>query len=223
MSSQNQRRGVAAGLAVLTAGAATVAFGAVGTVPQADATFMQRDVALVNAADDAHNILLDAQVAQNESFFNQNVVGLQESIYYWVQQPTADGGLGAGDNVNKWLFVDPDSAPNSTNIWNGAFTRWEEAMLVNQAWQQVQWDHLLGVNQSLTAGGYESAIADSLVNNLLGSGIDPTSSLGDAVNHLAETTVQESFSGFSSALVSLQNDLWSAGFSDMLGMFQFAF
>src|SRR5699024_3714828 len=132
------------------------------------------DVALTaNSADAAHEALVDAQVDMNHSLFDQQIA-FQQSIYYWVDQMTTA-------DVNELLFVDPDADPASTNLFNGAFTRYSEALVVSQALRQAQWDHLLGVNQTLGAGGYEQAIADALQTDFFGTGIDPASDLGEAV------------------------------------------
>lgn len=214
----NSRRGFALGLAVLT-GLSTAAFGVVGTSARADLT-QQRDVALVNAADDAHDALIAGQTAQNTSYFDSQVVALQESIYYWAQQ-------------NKFanLLFPGNATDPATSLFNGAFTRFSEAQEISQVISQVQWDHLLGVNQTAgiggvppgteggSPGGYEAALAASFYSDFHGSGIDPTSALGQALAAFAPTEDFTSYSGFLSDLGTLQSALLSNAFSDLLGMF----
>ena len=215
--SPHPHRGIITAATVLV-GAATTAVGVAGAASTDATAAQQHDIVLTNAADDAHTALIDAQVAQNSSLFDQQIA-LQQSIYYWAQTPVSNGGLGLGDDVNKWLFVDPDANPLSTNLFNGAFTRFSEAMVVSQAVGQVEWDHLLGLNQTLGAGGYESAIAAGLTADISQSGITPGSALDDALDALSVPATQTSFDGFHDALVDLQSALWSTGFNDLLGMF----
>lgn len=212
----NLRRGVALGVATLT-GLSAAALGVVGISEHADLT-AQRDVALVNAADVAHNALIDAQVLQNSSLFD-NDVALQQSIYFWATEPTANGGLGLDPSM---LF--PGSAVDPENsIFNGAFSRFTESNLVSQAMMQVQLDHMLGVNQTLDAGGYETEIANVLYADLSGAGIPASGSLFDAVDalNLAGTDPVDvtSFSAFQGALTDLQGALMQSAWSDLFGMF----
>lgn len=214
----NLRRGTALGVATLTALSATV-MGVVGASEHAD-LFAQRDVALVNAADDAHLALVQAQADQNTSYFDSQVVGLQQSIYYWGQQ---------NDFANLLFPGNPDDP--ATSLFNGAFTRFSEAAEVSQAMMQVQWDHLLGVNQTAgigdvppgsdggSPGGYETVLAQSFYSDFAGSGIDPDSSLGNALAAFAPGEDFTSYSGFVSDLSTLQSALLSTGFADLLGMF----
>lgn len=200
--SPNQLRAAALGLSALVG----LTAGAVGAVRQDDPT-VQRDVLLTNAADDAHQALIDAQVAMNSSLFDQQV-SFQQSVYYWADQ----------NSLLDWLFVG-DGTPASTNLFNGAWSRFTEAMLVGQAIGQVQWDHLLGVNQTLGVGGYEADIAAGLVGDLNSAGIAPGSDLATDLAALLDPATQASFDGFSAALNELQSDLYQVGFSDLLGMF----
>lgn len=215
----NLRRGVALGVATLT-GLSAAALGVVGISEHADLT-AQRDVALVSAADDAHNALIDAQVAQDHSLFS-NDVALQQSIFFWATEPSANGGLGLDSSM---LF--PGSAVDPENsIFNGAFSRFTESNLVSQAMMQVQLDHMLGVNQTLGAGGYETDIANALYADLSGAGIPASGSLFDAVDALnlagADPVDVTSFSAFQGALTDLQGALMQSAWSDLFGMFSIA-
>lgn len=204
------RRGVALGVATLTGLSAAVA-GGVGVADPAAMT-AHRNIALVadptTPVEAAHMALVQAQADQNTSYFDSQVVALQQSIYYWALQ----------NNFESLLFPGNADDP-ATSLFNGAFTRFSEANEVSQAMMQVQWDHLLGVNQSLGEGGYETAIAASLYDDFAGSGIDPTSALGLALAEFAPDQDFTSFSGFVSDLATLQSALLSTAFSDMLGMF----
>lgn len=209
--------GTVIGLSAL-AGLTAATLGVVGIAQHDGVAVQQRDVALTavgdhavdpaayGAAEQAHAALLTAQAAQNTSFFDQQVVGMQESLYYWTQDHASWG----------WLFSD-DSNPFS--LFNGAWTRFSEAQLVSQAIHQVKLDHLLGVNQTFGEGGYESQIADSLYGNISGSGIDPGSTLGDALNQLTDPDVQVSYSGFTDALGDLHGALLHTAWMDVLGIF----
>ncbi|MBS9534510.1 hypothetical protein KIH27_13030 [Mycobacterium sp. M1] len=216
MTAQHGRRGVAA-LTGLTA----AALGVVGVADHVDADAQQQDVALMTSwvapnpgYDDAHTALIHAQVGQDNSLFNHDVA-MQENIYYWVgQQLNMD--------PSKVLFSGDATDPQDS-IFNGAFSRFTEAQLVSQAMTQVQLDHMLGLNQTLGAGGYETQIADSLYTNLSGAGIPATGGLHDAIEALnigATGAVDPtSFSAFSGALSDLQGALMSSAWSDLLGMF----
>lgn len=232
---QQRRRGVVIGVSAL-AGLATAAFGVAGVVRHAGVSAQRQDVALSSASqatrdalaaigydpdhhgaaiqfddyqafDTWHADLITSQVAQNDSLFDQGIA-LQQSIYHWADQ----------NNFDQWLFVDPD-ADASTNLFNGAFTRFVEAMVVGQAIQQVQWDHLLGVNQTLGEGGYETLIADALYNDLSGTGIADGSHLDDALSALNGLTDMSSFDAFHDALVDLHGALLQTAFADLFGMF----
>ncbi|MEO6792596.1 MAG: hypothetical protein ABI253_08425 [Mycobacterium sp.] len=211
----NLRRGVAAGVATLT-GLSAVALGVVGISEHADLT-AQRDVTLVAAgtAADAHTDLINAQVAQNSSLFD-NDNALQQSIYHWALEPTSNGGLGLAND--KLLYpgnpVDPDQS-----IFNGAFSRFTESNLVSQAMMQVQLDHMLGLNQTLGAGGYETEIANGLYADLSGAGIPATGALHDALAAFEPGGDFTSFSGFVTDLNTLNGALMSSAWSDLLSMF----
>ncbi|MEO8815525.1 MAG: hypothetical protein ABI307_08335, partial [Mycobacterium sp.] len=224
-TSKNQRRGVVVGVSVL-AGAAAVALSVVGITQYEDVT-VQQDVALVNAADLAHEALISAQTSINDQTFLSNVVAEQQSIYYYATEPTTAGGLGL--NASQ-LFPGNTATPadEATSLFNGAFTRFEEANLVSQAGMQAQFDHMVGVNQTEgiggvapgtdggSPGGYETAIADSLYGNLSGTGIDPTSALGVDLQALAPgSDVLMSASGFSDALSTLHDSLMQSAFTDL--------
>lgn len=208
------RRRLALGAAILT-GLSASALSVVAISEHADRA-AQRDVTLVSAADDAHEDLIAAQVSENESLFSQDV-SLQQSIYYWALEPSANGGLGLPDD--SLLFPgDPDDPADS--LFNGAFSRLVEANLVGQALMQAQLDHLLGLNQTLGAGGYESAIAESLYGNLGGAGIDPDSALYADLQLLApDSDVLTSADAFQDALGTLQGDLMQTAWADLFGMF----
>lgn len=211
------RRGVALGVAILT-GLSAAAVSVVGISEHADRA-AQRDVTLVSAADDAHTALIGAQVEQNDSLFNQDVA-LQQSIYSWALEPTTNGGLGLPDDT---LLFPGDSADPADSLFNGAFSRFTEADLVGQALMQAQLDHLLGLNQTLGDGGYETAIAASLFDNLSGAGIDPDSALFSDLQLLApDSDILTSASGFQDALGALQGDLMQAAWADLFGMFTLA-
>lgn len=203
---QKLRRGAVIGVSAL-AGLTAAALGVLGVNQHVDAADQQRDFTLTSAAD-AHEALVNAQVAQNDSLFQQNVIGLQESIYYYAQQ----------NNLGDFLFVG-DGSPPETNLFNGAFTRFEEGQVVGQALQQAQLDHFLGVNQTLGESGYESAIGPALVSDISGSGIAPDSTLAMDLEALSEASTAGSYDGFTSALSNLQSDLYQTAFSDLLGIF----
>ncbi|HEU0191375.1 MAG TPA: hypothetical protein VFR17_08905 [Mycobacterium sp.] len=214
--SQNRCRGAAIGVSAL-AGLGIAALGVVGVTAHDGAAVQQREVSLTAGGvapnpgfNDAHDTLIAAQVAQDHSYFDQNVLGLQESIYYNAVQNGSASSLFPGDTS------DPQDS-----LFNGAFTRYFEAQEVTQAIQQAQWDHLLGVNQTLGPGGYETHIAGALYSDISGSGIPATGSLHDAVEALnpATSSVLESASGFHDALVTLQGDLMQTAVSDWFGMF----
>jgi hypothetical protein len=206
--SQNQRRGAVIGVSVF-AGLAAAALGVLGVTQHIDASAQQRDFTLTNAADDAHNNLIDAQVALDHDLYDQQIA-LQQSIYYYAEQNDLTILLGIGD------ATDP-----STNLLNGAFTRYSEALVVGQAHEQAFIDHTLGVNQTLGAGGYETSIGNALYSDLSGSGIDPSSQLGQALAQFGPDSDLDltSYSDFTSALSTLQADLYQKAFSDTLGAF----
>lgn len=212
--SQNRRRGAAIGVSAL-AGLGIAALGVVGVVAHDGTAVQQRDVALTAGGvapnpgfNDAHDTLIAAQVAQDHSYFDQNVLGLQESIYYNAVQNGSASSLLPGNPA------DPQDS-----LFNGAFTRYFEAQEVSQAIQQAQWDHLLGVNQTLGTGGYETQIGGAIYNDFIGSGIAPDSTLGADLAALQSQSVLESASGFHDALVTLQGDLMQTAVSDWFGMF----
>lgn len=222
----NLRRGVALGVATLT-GLSVAALGVVGISEHAD-LIAQRDVALVaagdpvpiadyNAADTAHAALVAAQLDQNSSLFS-NDVAEQQSIYYWATESSANGGLGLTPGM---LFPgDPNDPADS--IFNGAFSRFTESNLVSQAMMQVQLDHMLGVNQTLGAGGYETEIANVLYTDLSGAGIPDTGALHEALAAFAPGGDFTSFSGFVTDLNTLNGALMSSAWSDLFGMFSIA-
>ncbi|HET9874769.1 MAG TPA: hypothetical protein VFQ37_03285 [Mycobacterium sp.] len=209
---QNRRRGVVIGVAAL-AGLATAALGVVGVAQHAGLTAQQQDIALVNAADDAHNALIAAQVAQDHSLFNNDFAS-QEAIY-WAAESKFQAGHGL--DPSKWLFPGDPTDPQDS-IYNGAISRFDEAQLVSQAIHQVKLDHLLGVNQTLGAGGYEGEIGNAL-NSDLSATVPATGALHDDLAALMVPGTQESFSGFSAALTTLHTDLLHTAFSDLLGIF----
>lgn len=211
----NIRRGVTLGVVTIT-GLSAAALGVVGISEHADLVAQQRDVALVNAADDAHEALLNAQVAQNQSLFS-NDVAEQQSIYYWATEPSANGGLG----LDSSLLFPGDPTDPQDSIFNGAFSRYNEANLVSQALMQAQLDHMLGVNQSFVAGGYEAQIAESLYTNLSGAGIPDSGALHDAIAAFSSTDPSDytSYSAFVGDLNTLDGALMQSAWSDLLGMF----
>lgn len=207
------RRGVAAGIVAVT-GLSVGALAVVGICDHADLV-AQRDILLVGAADGPHQDLIDTQVGLDHQQF-LNDVALQQSIYSWALEPTADGGLGLTDSA--LLFPgDPDDPADS--LFNGAFSRFTEADLVGQALMQAQLDHLLGVNQGLGDGGYESAIGQQLFDDLSGAGIGPDTDLGADLANLIDPATVVSASGFQDALMALQADLMQTAWSDLFGMF----
>jgi hypothetical protein len=211
--SRSQRRGAVTGVTAV-AGLAVAAFGAIGIAQHNAATAQNLDFTLVNAADVAHTALIDAQVAQDSSLFD-NDVALQQSIFYYATEPSANGGLG----LDASSLFPGDPTDQADSIFNGAFSRFTEAGLVGQALQQAQLDHLLGVNQTLGAGGYESAIGNQLYTDLSGTGITPDSTLDTDLTALLAAAGGTSYSDFTSALTTLQGDLVQTGFSDLLGIF----
>lgn len=214
----NVRRGFTLGLAAV-AGLSVAAFGVVGIAERVDLTAQQQDVALTaNAADAAHEALISAQVGQDHSLFS-NDVALQQSIFYWVTEAKANGGLGLpSSSLFPGSTVDPENS-----IFNGAFSRFTESQLVSQALQQVQYDHMLGVNQTLGVGGYETEIANALYSDLSGAGIPDKGALFDAVNALDLSATGHvdvtSFSAFQGALNTLDGALMQSAWSDLFGMF----
>lgn len=223
-SPHSQRRGVVVGVSAF-AGLAVAALGVVGIAQRADGAAQQQDVALTandvtntfitppvlgdvnNPADAAHNDWITSQVNLDHQTFLSDVAQ-QQSIYYWAAQ----------NNMASSLFPGNPADPEDS-IYNGAFSRFTEAQLVGQAIQQAQLDHMLGVNQTLGAGGYETDIAQVLYNDLSGAGIPSTGSLHDAVEAIAPGSDFTSASGFVSDLTSLQNALQQSAMSDLFGMF----
>lgn len=205
--------GLALGVATV-AGLTATALTVVGICEHADLA-AQRDVTLVSAADQAHQDLVDAQVGQDHSQF-LNDVALQQSIYSWALQPAGDGGLGLPDDS---LLFPGDPADPADSLFNGAFSRFAEADLVGQALMQAQLDHLLGVNQSLDVGGYETAIGQQLFDDLSGAGIAPDSSLAADLTNLIDPDTLAGYSGFQDALTTLQGDLMQTAWADVFGLF----
>lgn len=222
--SKNQRRGVVVGVSVL-AGAAAVALSVVGITQYEDVTVQQQDVALTageaigtgaidpgayNPADFAHANFLDAQVLQNSSLFDSDNAW-QQSIYYNATDPSS-------------LFPGNTDSPadEANSLFNGAFSRFTEANLVSQAMQQVQLDHMLGVNQTFGVGGYESEIGNALHGDLIGAGITPGTPLAADLAALIDPDTQASFSGFSDALSGLHDTLMQSAFTDLFSMFSIA-
>ncbi|HEX7323577.1 MAG TPA: hypothetical protein VF299_11740 [Mycobacterium sp.] len=218
---QNRRRGTVLGVSAL-AGLGIAALGAVGIASHEGVAAQQRDVALTAGYvppnpefDDAHEALINGQTAQLQSYFDQNVIGLQESYYYFAQaagSPTFSG----------------DAADPADSVFNGAFTRFFEAQEVSQAIQQAQWDHLLGVNATL--GGpdgtdvsnlYESQIANVLNTDIGGSAPSTTiaTDLANMMTTAAGVDGVVSASQFSTDLTTLQSDLMQNAVSDFFGMF----
>jgi len=215
----NVRRGVALGVVTIT-GLSAAALGVVGVSEHADLT-AHRDVTLVNAADDAHNALIAAQVAQDHSLFS-NDVALQQSVFSWATESANNGGLG----LEPGALFPGDPADPADSLFNGAFSRFTESNLVSQAMMQVQLDHMLGLNQTLDAGGYETEIANALYSDLSGAGIPDSGALADAINALdigsAGAVDPTSFSAFQDALDTLQSALMQTAWSDLLSMFSAA-
>lgn len=211
----NLRRGVAVGVATLT-GLSAAALSVVAISEHADLA-AQRDVALVSAADTAHEAFVDTQVALDHNQF-LNDVALQESGYYWATENPGNGGLG----LTPGMLFPGDAADPADSIFNGAFSRFTESNLVGQAIMQAQLDHLLGVNQTLDVGGYETLIGQQLYNDLIGTGIAPDSTLGADLTNLIDADTLASASGFHDALVTLQGDLMQTAWSDLFGMFSIA-
>lgn len=209
----NLRRGIAVGVATLT-GLSVAALGVVGFFEHTDLA-AQRDIALVSAADDARESLIAAQVGLDHDQF-LNDTSLQQSIYAWALEPTADGGLGLPDAA---LFFPGDANDPADSLFNGAFSRFTEADLVGQALMQAQLDALLGVNQTLGAGGYETAIGPQLFDDLSGAGIAPDSALAGDLANLIDPETLASVNGFEDALTALHGDLMQAAWSDLFGMF----
>jgi hypothetical protein len=217
---QNRRRGNVIVFSAV-AGLAAAAVGVLGATQHDPVAAQNRDVALTNAADDAHNNLIDAQVGLDHNLYDEQIA-LQQSIYYWAEQNDLTNLLAIGD------ATDP-----STNLLNGAFTRYSEALVVGQAHEQAVIDHWLGVNQTAgiggvepgdeggSPGGYETAIGNALYSDLNGSGIDPDSQLGEALAQFAPDSDLDltSYSDFTSALTTLQLELYQQAFSDTLGAF----
>lgn len=209
---KNFRRGVAVGVATLT-GLSAAALGVVGISEYADLT-AQRDIALVSAADIAREALLNAQVALEHNQF-LNDVSLQESGYYWATENPANGGLG----LTPGMLFPGDAADPANSLFNGAFSRFAESDLVDQAIMQAQLDHLLGVNQTLDVAGYETAIGAQLYDDLSGTGIGSDPTVVADLTQLISPDILASASGFQDALVTLQGDLMQTAWSDLFGMF----
>lgn len=201
--SQGRRRAAVLGLSALV-GVATAAFGVDGAT-QHDGVAVQRDVALVNAADDAHQALVDSQVTANHAWLTEQQ-NIQENIYYWGQQ----------NGVN--MFPGDSSDPQDS-ILNGAISRWTEAALVDWVRRQVQWDHFLGVNQTLGTGGYETALGDGLSQDLSGAGIAGNATLTADVAALTDPSVVVSYSAFHDAITTLESDLYQTMASDLFAGF----
>lgn len=201
------------GVATL-AGLSVAALGVVGAFEHADLA-AQRDVVLVSAADDAREALVAAQVGLDHNQF-LNDTSLQQSIYAWALEPAANGGLGLPDAT---LLFPGNADDPADSLFNGAFSRFTEADLVGQALMQAQLDDLLGVNQTLDAGGYETAIGQQLFDDLSGAGIAPDSTLAADLTNLIDPDTLASANGFQDALVALQGDLMQTAWSDVFGMF----
>lgn len=217
MNQQNNLRGgVAVGFTTL-AGLSAAAMGVVGISEHADLV-AQRDVTLVSAADSALQDLVDAQVGLDHDQF-LNDVALQQNIYSWALEPMSNGGLGLPDD--SLLFPGNADDP-ADSLFNGSFSRFVEADLVDQALMQAQLDQLLGVNQALDVGGYASLIGQQLFDDLSGAGIPPDSALSADITNLIDPSTLAGAVGFQETLLSVQGDLMQAAWADLFGMFSVA-
>lgn len=223
-SPQGPGRGFAVG-ALAFAGLAAAGLGVLGAAHHTDLAVQQQDIALTangvtntfitppvigdvhNPADTAHNDWITSQVNLDHQTFLSDLAH-QQSIYYWAEQ----------NNMASSLFPGNPADPQDS-IYNGAFSRFTEAQLVGQAIQQAQLDHMLGVNQTLGAGGYETDIASILYSDISGAGIPATGSLHDALAAIAPGGDFTSASGFVSDLTALQSALQQSAITDLFGMF----